>query len=74
MHDGGVNIEINVNGRLICDSRATYGGEKGTLKTNGGKGAWETISSISECTEAIKVTKGDNITVQAHYDLEKHPL
>jgi hypothetical protein len=64
---------MNVNGRLICDSRATYGGEKGTLKTTGNK-VWETISSISECTEAIKVSKGDNITLQAYYDLEKHPL
>jgi hypothetical protein len=64
---------MKVNDRLICDSRATYGGEKGTLKTTNSK-VWETISSISECTEPIKVSKGDNITIQANYDLQKHPL
>jgi hypothetical protein len=73
LHDGGVDIDIKVNGRLICDSRATYGGEKGTLKTTDNK-VWQTISSMLECTEPIKVSKGDNITVQANYDLEKHPL
>jgi hypothetical protein len=45
---------------------------KGTLKTTDSR-VWETISSISECTEPIKVSKGDNVTLQANYDLEKHP-
>jgi hypothetical protein len=73
LHDGGVNLEMKVNDKLVCDSRATYGGQKGTLKTNSSQ-VWQTISSISECTEPIKVSVGDNVTLQANYDLVKHPL
>jgi hypothetical protein len=67
-----VNIEVNINGKLICDSKAIYGGKKGTMKTEDGQ-IWETISASSECTEPIKVSKGDNLTLQANYDLVKHP-
>ncbi|KAF2668934.1 hypothetical protein BT63DRAFT_478836 [Microthyrium microscopicum] len=71
LHDGGVNIDFKVNGKTICDSRAIYGGEKGSLKTE--DGVWETVSATVECHEPVKVSKGDVITLSAHYDLEKHP-
>ncbi|KAF2435217.1 hypothetical protein EJ08DRAFT_656841 [Tothia fuscella] len=71
LHDGGVNIDFKINGKTICDSKAIYGGEKGTFKS--GDEVWETVSGTSECHEPFKVQKGDSVTISAHYDLVKHP-
>jgi len=72
MHDGGVNVDLKINGITICDSKAIYGGEKGTFKTDEGQ-VWETVSATSECSDPVKVSKGDVVTLQTNYDLEKHP-
>ena len=72
MHDGGTNLEFWVNDKLICDSKAIYGGEGGTRKSTDGK-VWETMSGNIECTEPVQVKKGDKIFLQSNYDLEKHP-
>jgi hypothetical protein len=42
------------------------------MKTADGQ-VWETVSGTLECTNPVKVTKGDVVTLQANYDLEKHP-
>jgi hypothetical protein len=65
-------MDFKINGKTICDSRAVYGGKSGTLKGEDGS-VWETVSSTVECHDPFKVSKGDVMTLQAHYDLEKHP-
>jgi hypothetical protein len=73
LHDGGTNIQLLINGRIVCDSKATYGGEQGTLETEDGK-KWETISSMTACRDPIPVKTGDVITMVSMYDTALHPL
>ena len=56
-----------LNGKVICDSKAIYGG----ISTNAGDQG--TISAMQYCTNPTKVKKGDVITLEANYDLELHP-
>jgi Stress up-regulated Nod 19 len=72
LHDGGENIDFLINGKSICDSKAIYGGAGQTGKAIDGT-TWETVSEMGECSEPFKVKKGDNVTVIANYNLEKHP-
>lgn len=72
MHDGGINIVLKVNDEVVCDSRASYGGEGHTATMADGK-VWETLRESTKCTKSIPVKKGDKIYMQANYDLELHP-
>jgi hypothetical protein len=65
--DGGVSLSATINGKLVCDSKALYGG----ISTNAGDQG--TISAMQYCTSPIKVKKGDTISLDANYDLELHP-
>jgi hypothetical protein len=72
MHDGGDEVVLKINNNTICDSKAIYGGtEQSAVSADGKK--WETISKMLECHDVVKVKKGDELTVQANFDLEKHP-
>ena len=71
MHDGGTGVNLFVNDKLVCASRATYGGKGGTLYADGR--TWETIATMSECLEPVKVKKGDLISITATYDTSLHP-
>jgi hypothetical protein len=72
MHDGGSNIEVKVNDKMVCNSRAFYGGPGHVGKTSDGK-TWETISDMVTCPEGVVVRKGDKISLNANYDLDAHP-
>jgi hypothetical protein len=72
MHDGGTNIEVKVNGRTVCDSRALYGGP-GHVGRNSDGTAWETIRDMVTCPEGVVVRKGDKIDLDANYDIVAHP-
>jgi len=72
LHDGGIDLNLKVNGKTVCVSRAQYGGEGHVTKTADGK-VWETIKETSTCDQPIKVSKGDKIYMQANYDLDMHP-
>jgi len=72
LHDGGVAMDLYVNGKYICSSNAIYGGESGTTIQNGKK--WETISGMSVCPGPVKIKDGDYMTLTSRYDLSKHPL
>lgn len=65
-------MDLFVNGKYTCSSNAVYGGEGGTTTQNGKK--WETISSMTMCPGPIKIKDGDYMTLNARYDLVKHPL
>jgi hypothetical protein len=62
VHDGGTNVLVKLNGKQICDSKAIYG--------NSGKGDWKTIDHMQQCNSPVQVKKGDQVVVEANYDLE----
>jgi uncharacterized protein (DUF927 family) len=35
---------------------------------------WETITDYTLCLDPVKIKKGDNLTMEAHYDSTKHRL
>jgi hypothetical protein len=73
LHDGGTNVQLLVNGKVVCDSKATYGGAQGTLVNDDGS-TWESISSMSSCHDPVPVKKGDVMTIVSAYDTDLHPL
>ncbi|KAF2404354.1 hypothetical protein EJ06DRAFT_518776 [Trichodelitschia bisporula] len=72
MHDGGTAVNMYINDKLVCASKATYGGAGSTLKVNGKE--WQTITKMSECADPIAIKKGDNVLITASYDTKTHPL
>jgi len=68
LHDGGVQMDMSINGKHACTSKAGYGGESGS------EGSGETISSMGYCDGPIPVKKGDALTMSTIYDLKAHPL
>jgi Stress up-regulated Nod 19 len=71
LHDGGVDMEVKINGKEVCRSKAEYGGV-GHEITIGGE-IVKTISGMTRCSNAIEVAKGDKLSIQANFDLEAHP-
>jgi Stress up-regulated Nod 19 len=72
LHDGGVNVRLFKDGALVCDSKAIYGGPKGTTSVDGQ--TWETIQGYEFCTKPIEINIGDQLTVESNYDLSRHRL
>jgi hypothetical protein len=71
MHDGGTGILFKVNDKVVCDSKAIYGrGQK--LKGDDGKD-FDALNGMVECTDPVPVKRGDQIYLEAGFDLEKHP-
>jgi hypothetical protein len=73
MHDGGVNVVLTLNGKVICESRAIYGGSGSESVGPDGK-PWQTIREMTQCTNAIPVKKGDVIRMLSVYNTNLHPL
>jgi len=73
MHDGGESIDMFLNDKLVCHSVAAYGGNDATMIGADGK-KWDTISSMSDCPQAIPVKKGDRLRLQAAFDTATHPM
>jgi hypothetical protein len=71
LHDGGINLIVRLNGKLVCDSEAMYTG--GNSTADSGQPKWETISEMTKCREPVQVKKGDNFTLEAKYDFIKRP-
>ena len=69
LHDGGDHVEMTVNGKSVCQSKAIYGGASGTAAG----GNWTTVSDMSTCNDPIAVKKGDQLAISAKYDLQAHP-
>jgi hypothetical protein len=74
IHDGGNGIEINLNSKLACNSSASYGTRPDWIMHGNDGKTWEALSGMEDCNEAVPVKKGDNITIIADYDLNKHPM
>lgn len=72
MPDGGENVEVRINDKMVCDSKAFYGGPGHVGNSHDGK-SWETIRDMYTCPEGVVVKKGDRIELSAKYDLDAHP-
>jgi hypothetical protein len=83
MHNGGDSVELILNDKTVCLSKAEYAmadgktqghtGMGGMRKRDGPGGVGEIISKISKCTQPVAIKKGDRLKVKTNYDLEKHP-
>jgi hypothetical protein len=71
-HDGGLNVKVYLNDKLVCTSEAVYGGAEGETAIDGQK--WETITSYKPCLEPIPLKVGDVLMMTSDYDLTKHRL
>jgi hypothetical protein len=71
-------MDLFINDKYTCSSKATYGTSTEGHSHDGGAGAADasikTITSMSVCTGPIKVRKGDYLTITAEYNLAAHPL
>jgi hypothetical protein len=63
---------LYLDGKLVCNSTATYGGPEGTVKVKGRD--WQTISKMTDCEKPVKVKKGDRLIMKSFYNTIKHPL
>jgi hypothetical protein len=73
IHEGGVRNYLFLNGKVICDAQAVYGGSKVSFNREDGE-KWEAISHMTPCVEPIQMKKGDVMTMSTYYDTEKHPI
>jgi hypothetical protein len=81
LHDGGTQLDVLRNAKVICASKPTYkvGGHSHKRRSTGlarrdgpstdGK---LHISTMSTCTNMGRMSKGDKISIKAYYDFNKH--
>jgi hypothetical protein len=77
LHDGGQNVTIYADDKLVCTSSATYGGAEFTSIHEHPKGsATEHISKMSICIGdklgITQVKKGQRWVLKADYDYDKN--
>ncbi|KAF1810042.1 hypothetical protein P152DRAFT_484128 [Eremomyces bilateralis CBS 781.70] len=70
LHDGGIDFQVYVNEKEVCNSKAIYGGGAQAV----GEEPWETIVGYEKCPEGIRIVKGDQVHIKAKYDLTQHRL
>jgi hypothetical protein len=87
LHDGGDHIVLKVNDKVVCDSKAVYSkdtrGSNASGHSHGRRSIewteisaeenWEVITEMTQCTEPVRVRKGDKISMVSFYDGVKHP-
>ena len=62
-----------LNNQVICDSKAIYKAEAvGNTGGKSGGGMSGMLSDMSLCMKSIDVKKGDILSMEANYDMEKH--
>jgi hypothetical protein len=69
--DGGTAVQMRINGKLVCSSNATYGGEGHATVVDGTERA--TITKMSECMDPVEVKRGDKVKIAATYDTAARP-
>jgi hypothetical protein len=71
LHDGGVNLRLQKDGQDVCVSEAEYGS---VSRSEGHHYAKEKshITRMFECYDVGNMSIGEEWTVKARYDLEKH--
>src|ERR1700691_1785533 len=74
LHDGGVNVVLKLDGKVVCDSKAIYGidfSQEGKTAPNGKP--WQGITEMQQCTSPVEVKKGQILQMTAYYDNVLHP-
>jgi hypothetical protein len=83
MHDGGTDMKLFVNSKLVCKSVMHYNARPGYVPGGGmkvkrqhghGGGGAMHISDPGACTSFGTVNKGDVLTAEAWYDAAKYGL
>jgi hypothetical protein len=70
--DGGIAVDVQINGKSACKSEAVYGGQSSSTELNGKK--WDTISDMTPCYGPYQIKKGDTLSFDVLYDLKARPL
>jgi hypothetical protein len=70
LHDGATSIDLFMNGKRVCEAKATYSNGPGGMGSNQSGG--EHISSISSCPLGTPLKVNDKFWLAAHYDFTKH--
>jgi hypothetical protein len=68
MHDGGTSLDVLLNDKTVCSSKAIYGAK---VQVEGRE--WSTIAKMTDCTEHFKVKTGDKLQLVVNYDEVSHP-
>jgi hypothetical protein len=71
LHDGGVNLRLQKDGQDVCVSEAEYGSVSTSEAHHYGKETSH-ITRMFECYGVGNMSVGEEWTVRARYDLEKH--
>ncbi|TLD30278.1 hypothetical protein E2P81_ATG06931 [Venturia nashicola] len=76
LHDGATHLEVMLNNKTVCDSKAVYGGNPEYVPTAKtlqlGAPKMEHITKYSPCADFGKIKKGDQISLKGYYDFEKN--
>jgi len=74
LHDGGVNVNVYQNNKVICDSRASYTQPGHKMKRDGphGNDGMAHIKQMTTCSALGPLKKGDKIFIDANYDFTKY--
>ena len=72
VHEEAVQMDLFLNDKYICSSKAKYGSAVGQVDKNGNP--WESIKEVTTCSGPIHVKSGDCLSMTAEYDLTKHPM
>lgn len=59
----GSGVYVRVNGKLVCASIPTYKSSSNGLR----------VAEFSSCDDIVPLKKGDKVTMQADYYIEKYP-
>jgi hypothetical protein len=80
VHDGGTNLKLSLDGKVLCDSKASYGGSKEFIAQThghtGARGKFEHLRAMSNCfTDLNKTTtlkSGQRWRIEGFYDFNQH--
>jgi hypothetical protein len=81
LHDGGTSLKLSLDGEVLCDSKAGYGGSKEFIAPSdghtGAHGKIEHISSMSGCSGQVDfknhtLKAGQHWRIEGFYDYENH--
>ena len=64
---------FQLNGEEICNSKAEY--KAAAVGHGHGAGSSDDgmLSGMTGCTKPVSVKKGDKMSIEAFYDVDKHP-
>jgi hypothetical protein len=75
LEDGGVEMKVFVNDKLVCTSTAEYAKIPPNPRiTEGTPVIGSSITSMTECDTPFEFLRGDKLVLETTYDFEKHPM